>query len=99
MLTYPRRALTRLAAGARALGALPRRHRAFTVVLVVAAALRGVTMLGYPPALLYWYDSFTYLDNAVHLQPSRTTRRSCGWSTRCCPTRCSSCSSFPLSPY
>ena len=72
MLTYPRRALTRLAAGARALGALPRRHRAFTAVLVAAAALRGVTMLGYPPALLYWYDSFTYLDNAVHLQPSRT---------------------------
>ncbi|WP_433411957.1 hypothetical protein ACQP1V_24145 [Microtetraspora malaysiensis] len=48
------------------------RHRAFTVAIALAAALRVVTMLGYPPARLYWYDSFTYLDNAVHLQPSAT---------------------------
>ncbi|MFI9550716.1 hypothetical protein [Nonomuraea endophytica] len=45
-------------------------HRAFVVLLTLAAALRVVTMLGYRPARLYWYDSFTYLDTAVHLAPS-----------------------------
>ncbi|GAA3679553.1 hypothetical protein GCM10022224_049730 [Nonomuraea antimicrobica] len=47
-------------------------HRVFAVLLVVAAALRVVTMLGYRPATLYWYDSYTYLDTAVHLAPSAT---------------------------
>ncbi|MEV7808109.1 hypothetical protein AB0O28_34695 [Microbispora sp. NPDC088329] len=59
---------------ARALLPVPagmRRHRAFTVVLTAAAALRVVTMLGYPPARLYWYDSFSYLHNAVHLRPEQ----------------------------
>ncbi|MFB9477358.1 hypothetical protein ACFFR3_48355 [Nonomuraea salmonea] len=45
-------------------------HRLFTVLLALAAALRVVTMLGYRPATLYWYDSFTYLDMAVHPAPS-----------------------------
>ncbi|GAA4225540.1 hypothetical protein FHR32_002218 [Streptosporangium album] len=45
-------------------------HRLFAVVLALAAALRVVTMLGYRPAQVYWYDSFTYLDTAVHLKPS-----------------------------
>ncbi|MFF5207903.1 hypothetical protein [Streptosporangium sp. NPDC000396] len=45
-------------------------HRLFAAVLTLAAALRVVTMLGYRPAQLYWYDSFTYLDAAVHLKPS-----------------------------
>ncbi|MEU0566899.1 hypothetical protein ABZ297_16130 [Nonomuraea sp. NPDC005983] len=45
-------------------------HRVFAVVLALAAALRVVTMLGYRPAQLYWYDSFSYLDTAVHLRPS-----------------------------
>ncbi|WP_245966289.1 hypothetical protein [Sphaerisporangium album] len=45
-------------------------HRLFAVVLALAAGLRVVTMLGYRPARLYWYDSFTYLDTAVHLAPS-----------------------------
>ncbi|WP_245642575.1 hypothetical protein [Nonomuraea candida] len=40
------------------------------MLLLLAAALRVVTMLGYRPAQLYWYDSFSYLDTAVHLQPS-----------------------------
>lgn len=45
-------------------------HRLFAAVLALAAALRVVTMLGYRPAQLYWYDSFSYLDAAVHLRPS-----------------------------
>ncbi|MFC7585612.1 hypothetical protein ACFQYP_19115 [Nonomuraea antimicrobica] len=45
-------------------------HRAFTVVLGLAAALRVLTMLNYRPAQLFWYDSFTYLDTAVHLRPA-----------------------------
>lgn len=45
-------------------------HRLFAVLLALAAALRLVTMLGYRPATLYWYDSFTYLDMAVHPAPS-----------------------------
>ncbi|WP_405144232.1 hypothetical protein OG589_41210 [Sphaerisporangium sp. NBC_01403] len=54
---------------------LPRRllvtgHGIFVIVIVLAAALRCLVMLGYDTAQLYWYDSFTYLDTAVHLQPS-----------------------------
>ncbi|MGC5010941.1 hypothetical protein ACLQ2R_09275 [Streptosporangium sp. DT93] len=37
---------------------------------VLAAGLRVLVMLGYDTAQLYWYDSFTYLDTAVHLAPS-----------------------------
>ncbi|NUP02288.1 MAG: hypothetical protein HOW59_30635 [Nonomuraea sp.] len=44
-------------------------HRLFGCVLVLAAALRVLVMLGYDTAQLYWYDSFTYLDTAVHLRP------------------------------
>ncbi|MCF6471496.1 hypothetical protein FAF44_24335 [Nonomuraea sp. MG754425] len=44
-------------------------HRVFACVLVLAAALRVLVMLGYDTAQLYWYDSFTYLDTAVHLRP------------------------------
>ncbi|MEV8634885.1 hypothetical protein AB0395_24840 [Streptosporangium sp. NPDC051023] len=40
------------------------------LVLAGAGALRVVTMLGYRPAQLYWYDSFSYLDTAVHMRPS-----------------------------
>ncbi|MFI7534109.1 hypothetical protein [Streptosporangium sp. NPDC049376] len=47
-----------------------RRHRLFVLVLVGAGALRGLVMLGYRPAQLYWYDSFTYLDTAMHMRPS-----------------------------
>ncbi|GAA0432917.1 hypothetical protein Acor_06840 [Acrocarpospora corrugata] len=47
-------------------------HRLFIAVLLAAAVLRVITMLGYPPAQLYWYDSFTYLDTARHLRPSAT---------------------------
>ncbi|WP_336216706.1 hypothetical protein [Nonomuraea sp. LPB2021202275-12-8] len=46
-----------------------RAHRLFGVALVLAAALRVLVMLGYDTAQVYWYDSFTYLDTAVHMQP------------------------------
>lgn len=46
-----------------------RGHGLFAVVLLLAAALRVLVMLGYDTARLYWYDSFTYLDTAVHLRP------------------------------
>ncbi len=45
-------------------------HRLFTLVIAVAVALRVTVMLAYRPAQLYWYDSFTYLDTAVHMKPS-----------------------------
>ncbi|WP_245674838.1 hypothetical protein [Herbidospora cretacea] len=45
-------------------------HGVFAVVIVLAATLRCLVMLGYDTAQLYWYDSFTYLDTAVHLRPS-----------------------------
>lgn len=44
-------------------------HRLFLAVLALAAALRTLVMLGYDTAQVYWYDSFTYLDTAVHLRP------------------------------
>jgi hypothetical protein len=50
-------------------GRLGAGHGLFAIVLGLAAALRGLVMLGYDTAQLYWYDSFTYLDGAVRLQP------------------------------
>ncbi|MEW9552149.1 hypothetical protein [Nonomuraea sp. NPDC050783] len=47
----------------------PPGHRLFACVLALAAALRVLVMLGYDTAQLYWYDSFTYLDTALHLRP------------------------------
>ena len=41
-----------------------RGHLLFCVVLLVAAALRLVVMLGYPPAMFY-PDSYSYLNDAV----------------------------------
>ena len=46
-------------------------HRLFAVVLTLAAALRVITMLGYRPAQLIWYDSYEYLLTAAHLKPIR----------------------------
>ncbi|MFI6597648.1 hypothetical protein ACIBHX_15435 [Nonomuraea sp. NPDC050536] len=45
------------------------RHRLFLLVLVPAAALRVLIMLAYDSAQVYWYDSFEYLDMAVHPRP------------------------------
>lgn len=46
-----------------------RGHLLFGIVLAAAAALRALVMLGYTTAQLYWYDSFTYLDTALHMRP------------------------------
>jgi hypothetical protein len=47
---------------------LLREHRLFCSLLTVAAALRIIAMLGYPPAL--WYpDSLEYVEHAVHIYP------------------------------
>jgi hypothetical protein len=43
-------------------------HRPFVVVLGVAAALRVVVMLGYPPAM-FFNDSYNYMTDAVTRSP------------------------------
>ncbi len=48
---------------------LIRRHRLFSLALVLAAAIRLLIMLGYRPAMLFRLDSFDYLWSAVHLSP------------------------------
>lgn len=63
---------TRAAMPSRLRPVVPAGHRAFLVLLALAAALRVITMLGYPTARLYWYDSFTYLANAMQPAPSAT---------------------------
>ena len=45
-----------------------REHRAFTVVAIVAALLRVVVMLGYPPAM-FFNDSYNYMTDAVTKSP------------------------------
>ncbi|MGP3918591.1 RNA polymerase sigma factor [Nonomuraea sp. 10N515B] len=70
-------------------------HRIFAVLLALAAALRVVTLLGYRPGTLYWYDSFTYLETAVHPARRRHSTRS---ATRCCCRSCCSRVSLPT-PY
>jgi hypothetical protein len=47
---------------------LVRRHRPFAVVLAVAAVLRVVVMLGYPPAM-FFNDSYKYMTDAVTRSP------------------------------
>jgi hypothetical protein len=53
---------------ARWAGRLIARHRVFTVVLLLAAALRAVVILGYPP--IFWFnDSYNYVIDAVTRTP------------------------------
>ena len=47
---------------------LLRAHWPFAIVLAIAAVLRGVVTLGYPPAL-YYSDSYSYLTDAVAKAP------------------------------
>ncbi|MFC5181861.1 hypothetical protein [Actinomadura harenae] len=50
------------------LGTLVRRNPLFTVILVIAAALRGIAMVGYRPAM-FFNDSFDYLHVAMSPYP------------------------------
>jgi hypothetical protein len=59
----PRRAVAGLAG-------LIRRHRLFTLALVLAAVIRVLIMLAYRPAMVFRLDSFDYLWGAVHLSPN-----------------------------
>jgi len=45
-----------------------RAHRPFTIVLIVAALLRLIVMVGYPPAM-FFNDSFNYLTDAYTKTP------------------------------
>lgn len=44
-------------------------HRLFLVTAILACLLRVVTMLGYRPGRIYWYDSYTYMQLALRLSP------------------------------
>lgn len=50
------------------LASAARRHWVFACLLVVGAVVRGMAQLAYLPALLR-YDSLSYLETSVHLQP------------------------------
>ena len=56
------------ASAAARLRGLIRRHRPFGAVLAVAAVLRVVVMLGYPPAM-FFNDSYFYMADAVTRSP------------------------------
>jgi hypothetical protein len=56
------------ASAAGQLGGMIRRHRAFGAALAVAAMLRVVVMLGYPPAM-FFNDSYSYMTDAVTRSP------------------------------
>lgn len=59
---------TEQASPAARLGRLIRAHRPFVIVAAVAAALRVVVMLGYPPAM-FFNDSYNYMTDAVTMSP------------------------------
>ncbi|MCP2336895.1 hypothetical protein [Actinomadura rupiterrae] len=58
----------RLRRGVSYLGGSVRRNPLFTVILVIAAALRGIAMVGYRPAM-FFNDSFDYLHVALSPYP------------------------------
>ncbi len=51
-----------------AAGGVVRANRPFTIVVIAAAALRLVVMLGYPPAM-FFNDSYNYMTDAVTKTP------------------------------
>ncbi|WP_146607600.1 phospholipid carrier-dependent glycosyltransferase [Spongiactinospora gelatinilytica] len=46
-----------------------RQHRLFVGATVFAIWLRIITTLGFRPAWVYWFDSFTYLNAAMQFRP------------------------------
>jgi hypothetical protein len=52
------------------LAGLIRRHRLFSLALLLAVVIRVLTILAYRPAMLFRLDSFDYLWGAVHLSPN-----------------------------
>jgi hypothetical protein len=60
----------RLRAALAQLPGLLRRHRLFSIVLVVAVIPRVIVMLGYQPAVLFRLDTYDYLWGASHLTPN-----------------------------
>ncbi|SDQ71022.1 Dolichyl-phosphate-mannose-protein mannosyltransferase [Thermostaphylospora chromogena] len=55
-----------------AFGRVVSRNRLFAAIFVLAALLRLATVLGYRPAWVYWFDSFTYLNSAIELTPEKS---------------------------
>jgi hypothetical protein len=47
---------------------MPTSHWPFGVLLLLATALRGIVMLGYPPAM-FFNDSYNYITDAVTMKP------------------------------
>ncbi len=55
--------------GLQAIWAFPTRNRTFTMALLLAAAVRAITMVAFRPALWFGGDSASYLAVALRLQP------------------------------
>jgi hypothetical protein len=64
----PSRAWRSPARGLRSLRALLAAHRWFAIIVAVAAALRVVVALGYPPAM-FFNDSYNYITDSVFRAP------------------------------
>jgi hypothetical protein len=48
----------------------------FIGIILVASLLRLLTMLGYRPGRVYWYDSYTYIHLALDLKPRESLQPS-----------------------
>ncbi len=55
--------------GLQAIRSFPRRNRAFTVALLLAVAIRVITMAAFRPAIWFGGDSASYVAVALRLQP------------------------------
>jgi hypothetical protein len=57
------------------------RHWLFVIALVLGAALRATTMLGFPPAIWYGGDSVSYINSGLTWYPGNSST-SPAWSRR-----------------